>query len=155
MHLAWGMLLLPAAVAQLTATDFVKYYDYAGSLDTAGTVTVTTDGTSQTLAYSLTADIDPLCGAGADSGTANSCGIHVHQGTTCTDDAGSHWYDDEEITEDPWATIGYSGAGTVSDTVDVDTGLTEVDLVGSRYSKKNRESSLNLLSYSCCQCHER
>ena len=27
--------------------------------------------------------------------------------------------------------------------------------MGSRYSKKNRESSLNLLSYSCCQCHER
>ena len=30
---------------------------------------------------------------------------------------------------------------------------TEADLVGSRYSKKNRESSLDLLSYSCCQCH--
>ena len=57
MHLAgrcWGLFLLPAAVAQLTATDFVKYYDYDGDLAVAGTVTVTTDGTSQTLAYSLT-----------------------------------------------------------------------------------------------------
>ena len=50
MHLAWGMLLLPAALAQtLTATDFVKY-NYNGGL-VAGTVTVTTDGTSQTLDY--------------------------------------------------------------------------------------------------------
>ena len=50
------MLLLPAAaLAQtLTATDFVKYYNYDGDLAVAGTVTVTTDGTSQTLAYSLT-----------------------------------------------------------------------------------------------------
>ena len=125
MQLAWGMLLLPAAaLAQtLTATDFVKYYDYNGDLAVAGTVTVTTDGTSQTLAYSLTADIDPLCGAGADSGTANSCGIHVHQGTTCTDDAGSHWYDDESISEDPWASVSYIGVTSASDTTDpVDTG---------------------------------
>ena len=49
------VLLLPAALAQtLTATDFVKYYNYNGDLAVAGTVTVTTDGTSQTLAYSLT-----------------------------------------------------------------------------------------------------
>ena len=55
MQLAWGMLLLPAALAQtLTATDFVPYYNYGGDLAVAGTVTVTTDGTSQTLAYSLT-----------------------------------------------------------------------------------------------------
>jgi plastocyanin len=125
----WGLFLLPAAAAQLTATDFVPYYDYDGDLAVAGTVTVTTDGTSQTLDYSLTGT-DVGCAAGADSDTANSCGVHVHQGTTCTDDAGSHWYDDEEITEDPWATVGYSGAGTVSDTVDVDTGLTAADLVG-------------------------
>ena len=100
----------------LTATDFVPYYNYNGGLAVAGTVTVTTDGTSQTLDYSLS-NVDPLCGAGADSDTANSCGVHVHQGTTCTDDAGSHWYDDESISEDPWATIGYSGAGTVSSSV--------------------------------------
>ena len=49
----WGLFLLPAAVAQLTATDFVKYYNYNGGLAVAGTVTVTTDGTSQTLDYSL------------------------------------------------------------------------------------------------------
>ena len=123
------MLLLPAAVAQLTATNFVKYYNYNGDL-VSGTVTVTSDGTSQTLAYSLS-NVDPLCGAGADSDTANSCGVHIHLGTTCTDDAGGHWYDDESISEDPWASVSYIGVTSASDTTDpVDTGETAADLVG-------------------------
>ena len=129
MHLAWGMLLLPAAaLAQtLTATDFVKYYDYEGSLETAGTVTVTTDGTSQTLTYSLPTGTDVGCAAGAGSAD-NSCGVHIHSGMTCTDDAGGHWYDDETITEDPWASITYFvGSGTAGP---VDTGLAASDLVG-------------------------
>ena len=123
MHLAgrcWGLFLLPAAVAQLTATDFVPYYNYNGGLAVAGTVTVTTDGTSQTLDYSLS-NVDPLCGAGADSDTANSCGVHVHQGTTCTDDAGSHWYDDESISEDPWASVSYIGVTSASTLVGCST----------------------------------
>ena len=124
------VLFLPAVVAQLTATDFVPYYNYNGGLAVAGTVTVTTDGTSQTLDYSLS-NVDPLCGAGADSDTANSCGVHVHQGTTCTDDAGSHWYDDESISEDPWASVSYIGVTSASDTTDpVDTGETAAELVG-------------------------
>ena len=121
------VLFLPAVVAQLTATDFVPYYNYNGGLAVAGTVTVTTDGTSQTLDYSLS-NVDPLCGAGADSDTANSCGVHVHQGTTCTDDAGSHWYDDETITEDPWASVSYLGVTSASDTTDpVDTGYDDAE----------------------------
>ena len=83
MHLAWGMLLLPAVVAQtLTATDFVKYYDYDGNLTVAGTVTVTTDGTSQTLDYSLTGT-ETACGAVRIRKPANSCGVHIHSGTSC------------------------------------------------------------------------
>ena len=93
MHLAWGMLLLPAALAQLTATDFVPYYNYEGALAVAGTVTVTTDGTSQTLDYALTGtEFD--CAGGADSEAANSCGVHIHLGTACDGDAGGHYYDD-------------------------------------------------------------
>ena len=50
------LVLLPAsALAQtLTATNFVKYFDYDGMWAVAGTVTVTTDGTTQTLDFSLT-----------------------------------------------------------------------------------------------------
>ena len=120
MHLAWGMLLLPAAVAQLTATNFVKYYNYDGGL-VSGTVTVTSDGTSQTLAYSLS-DTEIGCAGGAGPAD-NSCGVHIHSGMTCTADAGGHWYDDETITEDPWASVSYIGVTSASDTTDpVDTG---------------------------------
>ena len=131
MHLAWGMLLLPAALAQLTATDFVPYYNYEGALAVAGTVTVTTDGTSQTLDYALTGtEFD--CAGGADSEAANSCGVHIHLGTACDGDAGGHYYDDELVASDPWGSITYvTAAFPPSDTTDsVDTGYTEADLVG-------------------------
>jgi len=133
MHLAgrcWGLFLLPAALA-LTATDFVPYYNYNGDLAVAGTVTVTTDGTSQTLAYSMgtTADFD--CAGGADSEAANSCGVHIHSGVSCDGDASGHYYDDELVASDPWASITYAGNYPASGTTDpVDTGLTAADLVG-------------------------
>ena len=130
MHLAWGMLLLPGALAQmLTATDFVPYYNYEGGLAVTGTVTVTSDGTSQTLAYSLS-DTEIGCAGGAGPAD-NSCGVHIHSGMTCTADAGGHWYDDETITQDPWASITYAESFPASGTTDpVDTGLTAADLVG-------------------------
>ena len=133
MHLAgrcWGLFLLPAAVAQLTATDFVPYYNYDGDLAVAGTVTVTTDGTSQTLAYSLTGT-ETDCAGGADSEAANSCGVHIHSGVSCDGDASGHYYDDELVASDPWASITYAGNYPASGTTDpVDTGYTEADLVG-------------------------
>jgi hypothetical protein len=58
-------------------------------------------------------------------------GIHVHQGTTCDGDAGGHYYDKENVSTDPWASIAYSGIDAVEGTTDpVDTGLPSSDLVG-------------------------
>ena len=57
------VLFLPAVVAAL-ATDFVPYYNYNGGLAVAGTVTVTTDGTSQAWIF---AERPTLLRAGADS----------------------------------------------------------------------------------------
>ena len=132
------LVLLPAsALAQtLTATNFVKYFDYDGMWAVAGTVTVTTTGTTQTLDMTLSG-VDNYCSvyhAGADP---NTCGIHVHSGTTCTDDAGGHYYNEETITDDPWASIRYGGKGTVSGTADgvvsVDTGLQLSELAGHAF----------------------
>ena len=51
---------------------------------------MTTTGVTQSFYYSLTG-VDPACSSGA--GTAgNSCGIHIHSGTSCTSDAGGHLY---------------------------------------------------------------
>jgi hypothetical protein len=124
------LLLLPAVLAQtLTATNFVPYYSYEGSLAVAGTVTVTCSGTTHTLDYALS-DVDFSCATGAGD-AEKSCGIHIHQGTTCDGDAGGHYYDDEIVFTDPWASIAYSGIGAVEGTTDpVDTGLPSSDLVG-------------------------
>ena len=108
------VLFLPAVVAQLTATDFVPYYNYNGGLAVAGTVTVTTDGTSQTLDYELTGT-EADCAGGADSEAANSCGVHIHSGVSCDGDASGHYYDDELVASDPWGSITYAGqVGSVS-----------------------------------------
>ena len=120
----------------MTAAGFVPYYSYSGALAVSGTVgAMTTSGTTQTFYYSLSG-ADPACASGA--GTAgNSCGIHIHSGTTCAGDAGGHYYNEETITDDPWASIRYGGKGTVSGTADgvvsVDTGLQLSELAGHAF----------------------
>ena len=53
-----------------------------GSL--GGTVKVTTSVTTQTIEMAF-AGLDPACSGGADPATANSCGVHIHSGKTCSD----------------------------------------------------------------------
>ena len=132
------LVLLPAsALAQmLTATNFVKYFDYDGYTTVSGTVTVTASGTTQTFDMSLTG-VDNHCSVWTAGEANNTCGIHVHSGTTCTDDAGDHFYNQEIFADDPWASIRYGGKGTVSGTADdpvsVDTGLQLSELAGHAF----------------------
>ena len=117
----------------VTASGFVPYYSYKGDLAVAGTVgPMTTSGTTQTFYYSLTG-VDPACSDGA--GTAgNSCGVHIHSGTTCTDNAGGHYFTGA-VTEDPWASIAYTStaANTAAASVTVDTGAGSWSLVGRAF----------------------
>jgi len=132
------LVLLPAsALAQtLTATNFVKYFDYDGYTTVSGTVTVTASGTTQTFDMSLTG-VDNHCSVWNAGDANNTCGIHVHSGTTCTDDAGGHFYNQDIFADDPWASIRYGGKGTVSGTADgvvsVDTGLQLSELAGHAF----------------------
>ena len=50
--------------------------------------------------------LDPRCADGAGR-AANSCGIHVHEGTDCQDksDVGGHFY---QTRSDPWKTVAYT-----------------------------------------------
>ena len=109
----------------LHASSFVPYFNYNGALTTVeGTVgPLTTAGTTQTFSWSLTG-ADPLCSSGAGA-AGNSCGIHIHSGTTCTDDAGGHYYTGA-VSVDPWTSIAYTsdGSGATSGSVTVDTGAT-------------------------------
>lgn len=81
--------------------------------------------------YAVGAGDDALCFAGTAAGlsvdracdpvrTPNSCGTHVHSGTSCMGGKyvqGGHWYDLSTAGEgeDPWGTVGYpatDAAGT-------------------------------------------
>ena len=124
-------LLSDGVDATLLASAFVRYYNYAGAVNVSGTVgPMTTSGTTQTFSYALSG-ADPLCSSGA--GTAgNSCGIHIHSGTTCTDDALGHFYTGA-VSVDPWTSVAYTSdatAGTTTGSVSVDTGALSSSLVG-------------------------
>lgn len=78
------------------------------SVSTAGTVCQSATANTVELAFTLT-DSAASGGCGSPtSGTANSCGIHLHSGTCAT--PGGHAYD-TSITTDPWTTVYVSGTG--------------------------------------------
>ena len=118
--------LLEGTAAALTAQNFVKYYDYVGNLIVGGSVTVTTQGTVQTLQYSLT-NVDTQCAAGPGN-AANSCGVHIHEGTSCALNAGGHYYSG---ATDPWTTVTYTATGqTSTGNAIVNSGATEAQATG-------------------------
>jgi len=100
---------------------------YPGSSETAytGTVIVSMVDSKVTLGYTgLTGD------SGCDDGPSdagNSCGIHIHSGTSCEDSSlpGGH-YHGGSVSSDPWTDVVYKGA---SGTVTVDVGTTPADTI--------------------------
>ena len=76
----------------LTASGFVRYPGYSGNLAVAGTVSIATAGTTQTIDLSFTG-LDAACAAGAGP-AGNSCGVHIHSGKTCSDASlvGGHYF---------------------------------------------------------------
>ena len=118
------------------ATAFVKYYTYTGSLEVGGLVgPMSTSGDSQSFTYSLTG-VDGDCSGGADPNTKNSCGIHIHKESTCTDDAGGHYYN---TATDPWATVNYTSTsdGTTTGTTSALTELETGELNGKAFIVHN------------------
>ena len=126
-------LLLRPAAGVLTASGFVPYFNYNGNLAVGGVVgPMTTTGTTQTFYFSLTG-VDPACASGPGS-AANSCGVHIHSGTTCTEDAGGHYYTGT-VTADPWTAITYTStaANTAAGSLTVATGATEAEATGRAF----------------------
>jgi len=74
-----------------------KYPGYEGDLDISGKVYTRYEHERLSLLYDL---------HGAEIG-CDTCGIHIHSGTTCEDAAlvGGHYWDDHNgLTADPWTT---------------------------------------------------
>ena len=116
--------------APLAATNFVPYYSYGGSLAVSGTVGLAKASAGVTTVEYALDDIDPACSAGAGP-EANSCGIHVHRGTSCQQDAGGHFFVGPTAA-DPWTSASYtaSGDGSTAGQFTVAVGATTSDLSG-------------------------
>ena len=133
---------LPEPPPTLSVSEFVPYYSYAGRYNSvAGVVgplrASPESPTEVSFAFALTA-VDPMCAGGA-GGSANSCGVHIHVGSTCDADALGHYYTGA-VTVDPWSAIGYttlidadSATTSASGFVQVDTGGTIADLTGRAF----------------------
>jgi len=85
----------------LIADAFEPYPGYSGNLTVEGTVNIS--GSSfgiQVVTYHLSG-VDVECGRG-NTTQPNTCGIHVHRGSTCGDAQG-HFWDNTSISSDPWS----------------------------------------------------
>ena len=125
--------ILEKSAAQLSAQNFRPYYTYNGNLRVGGQCGVTSSGTRQTFTCTLT-NVDPQCTRVGPQ--ANSCGIHIHQGTSCETNAQGHYYK-TPVTQDPWTnvvyqsgTAGATGAPSNVPSTVVNTGATETEVAG-------------------------
>jgi len=94
------------AESTLVTQTFVPYFNYNGALRVSGTVTIkfaSATSTSQDVEGQL-AGIDLDCN-GTQSGAGNRCGVHVHAGTSCDEDALGHYF---EGSSDPWVPVTYT-----------------------------------------------
>merc|ERR1719453_1205172 len=89
---------------------FQKYPGYTGPYDvttlpSTGDATIWSNGVV-TLQYYLNG-VPVICEKPSDA--ANSCGIHIHEGMVCddADKVGGHYYDDKQMSSDPWASVVY------------------------------------------------
>ena len=88
--------------------DLGKYPGYAGAAITGHARLYFHDDVNVTISYYLEG-VDHECNH-PNMTAPNSCGIHIHAGTSCTDASqpGGHYYDKTTITADPWAHVEYS-----------------------------------------------
>lgn len=113
-RVACGQLYAPLIVSR-----FEQYPGYTGSLVVEGTMTVgemvydaelTSAGQEATQLLNWTlSGTDPNCMQDRKSGIPNACGIHIHEGTDCSNAStiGGHRWDKNAIKNDPWAPVQY------------------------------------------------
>mmetsp|Transcript_642 Transcript_642/g.2689 ORF Transcript_642/g.2689 Transcript_642/m.2689 type:complete len:185 (+) Transcript_642:83-637(+) len=130
-----------APLLQQIVNAFVPYYTYEGALKVSGFVMVVGAGNlstaSQTLSWKLS-DVDPKCETPpAEDANPNACGIHIHEGMSCTENAGDHFYNKTLVSTDPWIPVKYlavEGNGSTWSTsarkLKVVTGLSNDDVLG-------------------------
>jgi hypothetical protein len=100
------------ADAVRTLTTVGSFPGYTGGVSIEGSVQIAFKGTIVEMTYDLSG-VEAEC-ATPDAGTPNSCGIHIHSGTSCLDGGavGIHYWDSGVDATDPWTST-YTGASGV------------------------------------------
>merc|ERR1719277_885452 len=98
---------------ELQAVAFQKYFNYGGDLMVQGQVTVSFASGSATVQNvgGTLQGIDFAC-TGVQNGTGNRCGVHVHAGESCSEDALGHFFSTDS---DPWIPVTYTDAESNAD----------------------------------------
>lgn len=121
-----------ASPQKLKVDGFGPYFNYAGDLAVKGKVNVEGSTNGQKLSWSLSG-VDPKCTEGPGE-KPNSCGVHIHKGQSCKEDALGHYF---ATAEDPWKTITYTAKGKAMETkmnnVKVTTDLSNADVTGRTF----------------------
>jgi len=102
-------LLAAISYAQtVTITSFHAYPGTASDSSYGGIAILTWSGQTLVIEYHFQT-YDQTCEDGPLDGVANSCGIHIHSGTSCESaaDVGGHYWEMSEFSQDPWSDIVY------------------------------------------------
>lgn len=99
----------PVTDAVVTVTDLGSYPGYKGNQTITGTVKLSYTKGGVTIDYALEG-VEEACAAVGPK--PNSCGIHIHKGTSCANatDPMGHYYSGN--MSDPWVTVVYTANGT-------------------------------------------
>jgi len=123
----------------LSVMSFQPYYNYEGGLYVQGSLSIKVKGKKMSMSWDISG-ADANCGYVdyPNGKISNDCGIHIHVGTSCTEDAGGHYWIGGS---DPWQKIHYDvsksyqpgGVGTLGRSIDsasINAGLTDMDALG-------------------------
>ena len=126
----------PPQCQGLKTTNFVPYFGYleaGGNLNVEGILTIYPEigpDKSALVGVGHFSGVDPACSSGPNTGVnANSCGIHIHVGTSCGEDAGGHYYN---TAADPWGAGYYTteSDGTAEVAFALMPGTSSADITG-------------------------
>jgi len=138
-RIACGILVTKDEVygqAPYVVKSFVPYFNYNGPLKVEGQLTIRTLDTTQYLDWKLSgADRNCFRTPYPNGAISNDCGIHIHVGTSCSEDAGPHYFDKPGVIDtidDPWTRVHYQvwNGKAYSKGAAVHTGLTEALILG-------------------------
>jgi len=124
----------------LKINDMVPFYNYHGPSVVEGSVLLNAVrganyAAKQVVRYKFS-NVDLRCHKGGAADVANSCGVSIYTGKSCSEDPGQHFWNVSYYNDDPWTPVDYAtingliGVGTVQRTAEVLTGLDMSELIG-------------------------